>query len=417
MNYQIKYFKDYVPFQIEETHPVQELLSKHCPAVESEEAEVKRALAHPIDSQKLSDIVKPGEKIVIITSDVTRPVPSWVIVSCLLEELEKAHISMKDVTIVFGLGSHRPMTEEEHRRLVGDAVYEKVTCIDSNPDDCIHMGTCQNGTSVDIFRTVAEADRRILVGNVEYHYFAGYSGGMKAIMPGVASRESIQSNHKNMIRPGSYAGNLEGNPVRDDIEEVAKYCPVDFIVNVVLDDHKQIAYAAAGHPVAAHRKACHFLDEIYKIQIEKTADVVIVSTGGYPKDINLYQAQKSIDNAKHAVREGGIMVVAASCKEGYGSDTFGRWIQNYDTPEERIQAIHEHFELGGHKSAALGLVQQKCTIHLVTDMDDALVEKANMVPFHDLQTAIDAAFAKMGKDASAYIIPIGGSTLPMIKKQ
>lgn len=417
MNYQIKYFKDYVPFQIEETHPVQELLPKHCPAVESEEAEVKRVLAHPIDSEKLSDIVKPGEKIVIITSDVTRPVPSWVIVPCLLEELEKAHISMKDVTIVFGLGSHRPMTEEEHRRLVGDNVYEKVTCIDSNPDDCIHMGTCQNGTSVDIFRTVAEADRRILVGNVEYHYFAGYSGGMKAIMPGVASRESIQSNHKNMIRPGSYAGNLEGNPVRDDIEEVAKYCPVDFIVNVVLDDHKQIAYAAAGHPVAAHRNACHFLDEIYKIQIGKPADVVIVSTGGYPKDINLYQAQKSIDNAKHAVREGGIMVVAASCKEGYGSDTFGRWIQNYDTPEERIQAIHEHFELGGHKSAALGLVQLKCTIYLVTDMDDALVEKANMVPFHDLQTAIDAAFAKMGKDASAYIIPIGGSTLPMIQKQ
>lgn len=345
---------------------------------------------------------------------MTRPVPSWVIVPCLLEELEKAKVSLDDVTIVFGLGSHRPMTEEEHRRLVGDDVYEKVTCIDSNPDDCVHLGTCRNGTSVDIFKVVAEADRRILVGNVEYHYFAGYSGGMKAIMPGVASRESIQSNHKNMIRPGSYAGNLEGNPVRDDIEEVAKYCPVDFIVNVVLDDHKQIAYAAAGHPVAAHRKACHFLDEIYKLKIEKPADVVIVSTGGYPKDINLYQAQKSIDNAKHAVREGGIMIVSASCKEGYGSETFGRWIHDYDTPEARIQAIHEHFELGGHKSAALGLVQQKCTIYLVTDMDDALVEKANMVPFHDLQTAIDAAFAKMGDDASAYIIPIGGSTLPMV---
>ena len=414
MNYQIKYFKDYVPFTIEESHAVQELLPKHCPAVESEEAEVKRALAHPIDSPKLSDIVKPGEKIVIVTSDVTRPVPSWVIVPCLLEELEKAKVSLDDVTIVFGLGSHRPMTEEEHRRLVGDDVYEKVTCIDSNPDDCVHLGTCRNGTSVDIFKVVAEADRRILVGNVEYHYFAGYSGGMKAIMPGVASRESIQSNHKNMIRPGSYAGNLEGNPVRDDIEEVAKYCPVDFIVNVVLDDHKQIAYAAAGHPVAAHRKACHFLDEIYKLKIEKPADVVIVSTGGYPKDINLYQAQKSIDNAKHAVREGGIMIVSASCKEGYGSETFGRWIHDYDTPEARIQAIHEHFELGGHKSAALGLVQQKCTIYLVTDMDDALVEKANMVPFHDLQTAIDAAFAKMGDDASAYIIPIGGSTLPMV---
>ena len=413
MNYQIKYYKDLIPFQLPDTCQVEELLPKACPAVESETAEIKRALAHPIESKPLADLVKPGEKVVIVTSDVTRPVPSWLILPCLLEELGKAGIPDSDVTVVFGLGSHRPMTEEEKRRLASDEVYDRVACIDSDPDDCIHMGTCKNGTSVDIFRTVAEADRRILVGNVEYHYFAGYSGGMKAIMPGVASRESIQSNHKNMIRPGSYSGNLEGNPVREDIEEVAQFCPVDFILNVALDDHKQVAFAAAGHPVAAHRAACHFLDTIYKIQIEKPADLVIVSTGGYPKDINLYQAQKSIDNAKHAVRKGGIMLVAASCKEGYGSETFGKWIKNYDTPEERIAAIHEHFELGGHKSAALALVQQNCTIYLVTDMEDDLVTKANMVPFHNLQTAIDAAIEKLGKDCHAYIIPIGGSTLPV----
>ena len=413
MNYQIKYYKDLIPFQLPDTCQVEELLPKACPAVKSETAEIKRALAHPIESKPLCDLVKPGEKVVIITSDVTRPVPSWLILPCLLEELGKAGIPDSDVTVVFGLGSHRPMTEEEKRRLASDEVYDRVACIDSDPDDCIHMGTCKNGTSVDIFRTVAEADRRILVGNVEYHYFAGYSGGMKAIMPGVASRESIQSNHKNMIRPGSYSGNLEGNPVREDIEEVAQFCPVDFILNVALDDHKQVAFAAAGHPVAAHRAACHFLDTIYKIHIEKPADLVIVSTGGYPKDINLYQAQKSIDNAKHAVRKGGIMLVAASCREGYGSETFGKWIKNYDTPEERIAAIHEHFELGGHKSAALALVQQNCTIYLVTDMEDDLVTKANMVPFHDLQTAIDAAVEKLGKDCHAYIIPIGGSTLPV----
>ena len=286
-------------------------------------------------------------------------------------------------------------------------------CIDSDPDNCEHMGTCKNGTSVDIFKPVAEADRIILTGNVEYHYFAGYSGGMKAIMPGVSSREAIQSNHKNMIRPGAYAGNLEGNPVREDIEEVYDFLPVDFIVNVALDDHKQVAFAAAGDRILAHREACRFLDSIYKIKIDKPADVVIVSTGGYPKDINLYQAQKSIDNAKHAVKEGGIMVVAASCKEDYGSDVFGRWIQDYDTPDDRIRAIHEHFELGGHKSAALALVQKKCDIYLVTDMDDSLVTKANMTPFHDLQTAVDRALDKMGKDASVYVIPIGGSTLPM----
>ena len=333
MEFKIKYFKDYVPFHVgDEHHPI-ELNPRECPAVESEEAEVRRALENPIDSPKLREIVHPGEKIVIVTSDVTRPMPSWVVVPCVLDELEKAGVEDKDVTVVFGLGSHRKQTEEEMKRLVGEDVYNRVKCIDSDPDDVEHMGYCKNGTPVDIFRTVADADRRILLGNVEYHYFAGYSGGMKAIMPGVSSRAAIQANHKNMISPDSYAGHLEGNPVRDDIEEVYDFCPVDFIVNVALDDHKKIAFAAAGHHVTAHREACKFLDSIYKIKIDKPADVVIVSTGGYPKDINLYQAQKSIDNVKHAVREGGIMVLAASCKEGYGSDVFGRWIQQYDTPD------------------------------------------------------------------------------------
>lgn len=416
MDFKIKYYKDSISFHVDDCHPTKELLPHHSKEVESEEAEVCRALAHPIASPRLSEIVKPGEKVVIVTSDVTRPVPSWILVPCVLKELERAGIRDEDITVVFALGSHRGMTEEEHARLVGEWAYHKVKCIDSDPEDCVHLGTCRNGTSVDIFRAVATADRRILLGNVEYHYFAGYSGGLKAIMPGCASLASIQTNHKNMIRSGAYSGNLEGNPVREDIEETAKYCPAHFIVNVVLDDHKKIAYAAAGNPVAAHREACRFLDGLYKVEIDQPADVAIVSTGGYPKDINLYQAQKSIDNAKHAVKEGGIMIVAASCYEGYGSAPFTRWIESYPTPEERIAAIHEHFELGGHKSAALALVQQKCTIYLVTDMDDTLVRKANMVPFHDVQQAVDAALEQMGRDASVYVIPIGGSTLPMLRE-
>ena len=414
MDFSIKYFKDYISFHVDDSHPVKELLPHPCEEADIEEEEIRRALAHPISSARLSEIVKAGEKVVIITSDVTRPVPSWLLIPCVLQELEAAGVRAEDITVVFALGSHRHLTEEERERLAGEWAYHKVKCIDSDPEDCVHLGTCRNGTSVDIFRTVAEADRRILLGNVEYHYFAGYSGGMKAIMPGCASLASIQSNHRNMIRPGAYAGHLDGNPVREDIEETAAYCPADFIVNVVLDDHKKIAYAAAGDPVAAHRDACRFLDGLYRVDIKKPADVVIVSTGGYPKDINLYQAQKSIDNAKHAVKEGGIMIVAASCHEGYGSAPFTRWIESYPTPEERIAAIHEHFELGGHKSAALGLVQQKCTIYLVTDMDDALVRKANMVPFHDLQQAVDQALEKRGAKASVYVIPVGGSTLPMI---
>lgn len=415
MEFAIKYYKDLVSFQIPDENVLGEILPNTCPSVESEEKEVKRALSEPFDSPLLSDVVRPGEKVVIITSDVTRPVPSRIIIPCLLDELRKAGVENKDITVVFGLGSHRKQTEEEQKNLVGEEVYGQVRCIDSNPDDCVHLGTCKNGTPVDIFRTVAEADRRILVGNVEYHYFAGYSGGMKAIMPGVSSKEAIQANHKNMIRPGAFAGNLVNNPVRDDIEEVRNFINVDFIVNVTLDDHKKIAFAAAGHPVTAHRKACEFLDKIYKKKVKEPADIVVVSTGGYPKDINLYQAQKSIDNVKHIVKKGGIMIVAASCKEGYGSIPFTKWINQYNSPTERIEEIRKHFELGGHKAAALGLVQENADIYLVTDMDDESVTKANMVPFHDIQTAVNHALEKMGKNATVYIVPVGGSTLPVVE--
>ncbi len=416
MEFAIKYYKDLVSFQIPDKNVLGEILPNTCPSVESEEKEVRRALSVPFDSPLLSDVVRPGEKVVIITSDVTRPVPSRIIIPCLLDELRKAGVENKDITVVFGLGSHRKQTEEEQKNLVGKEVYGQVRCIDSNPDDCVHLGTCKNGTPVDIFRTVAEADRRILVGNVEYHYFAGYSGGMKAIMPGVSSKEAIQANHKNMIRPGAFAGNLVNNPVRDDIEEVRNFINVDFIVNVTLDDHKKIAFVAAGHPVTAHRKACEFLDKIYKKKVKEPADIVVVSTGGYPKDINLYQAQKSIDNVKHIVKKGGIMIVAASCKEGYGSIPFTKWINQYNSPTERIEEIRKHFELGGHKAAALGLVQENADIYLVTDMDDESVTKANMVPFHDIQTAVNHALEKMGKNATVYVVPVGGSTLPVVER-
>lgn len=414
MEFRVKYYKDLISFHVPDKNVLGEILPNTCPAAAAEADEVNRALAVPFDTPKLSKIVKPGEKVVIVTSDVTRPVPSKIIIPCLLDELGRAGVEDKDITIVFGLGSHRKQSEEEHISLVGEDVYRRVKCMDSDSDDCVRLGTCRNGTPVDIFRVVAEADRRILVGNVEYHYFAGYSGGMKAIMPGVSSREAIQANHKNMIKQGAFSGNLKGNPVRDDIEEVADFLPVDFILNVALDDHKKIAFAAAGHPVTAHRKACEFLDKIYKKKVKEEADIVIVSTGGYPKDINLYQAQKSIDNAKHIVKKDGIMIVAASCKEGYGSDVFAKWIDEYDTPEERIEEIQKHFELGGHKAAALGMVQQKADIFLVTDMDDVLVTKANMVPFHDLQEAVDTALAKLGEEAKVYVVPIGGSTLPVV---
>ncbi len=379
--------------------------------------EVKRSLEHPIGTPKLGEIVKPGEKIVIITSDITRPVPSYKIIPVLLDELYKAGISREDIKVILALGSHRMHTDEEKVRLLGKRVYDEVECIDSDSNNCIRMGETKIGTPVDIFKTVADADRRICVGNIEYHYFAGYSGGAKAIMPGVSTPSAIQANHSMMILEDARAGKLEGNPVREDLEEAIEYCPIDFIVNVVLDENKEIIFSVAGDHIEAHREGCKFLDKIYKIEIEEKADIVIVSQGGAPKDINLYQTHKALDNAKHAIKDGGIIILVGSCSEGFGSSVFEEWMTEANSPDELIIRIRENFTLGGHKAAAIAMVQKKAKIFLVSEMDPEIVKSIFMEPYNNVQQAFDDAINAMGDDVKVLIMPNGGSTLPIIKKQ
>jgi nickel-dependent lactate racemase len=378
--------------------------------------EVLRSLRKPLGSPRLSELARGRRKVVIVTSDITRPVPSRVILPPVLDELRLAGVKAEDITVVFALGIHRHHTKEEMRGMAGDRVYESVRCIDSDAGDCIHMGTTTRGTPVDIFRPVAEADMRICIGNIEYHYFAGYSGGAKALMPGVSSRAAIQANHSRMVQPEAAAGRLDGNPVRDDIDEVARFVPIDFIVNVVLDEHKNIIKSVAGDYLKAHRAGCSFLDEIYKLEIPKPADIVVVSAGGYPKDINLYQAQKALDNAKHAVRDGGIIILAAECKEGLGEKVFESWIKEAKSPTDMVEKIQKKFELGGHKAAAIAMVQLKADIYLVSDMDKRFVKSMFFTPFSSVQAALKAALNKLGRDSGVIVMPFGGSTLPVIKE-
>ena len=182
------------------------------------EAAVRHALENPIGCEKLCKLVKPGQKVAIVTSDISRPLPTWAILPSVLQELRRGGVAYEDITVVFALGSHRAHTEEEKRHLAGES-YDLVRCVDSNPTDCVHMGTTKRGTPVDITRVVAEADVRICLGNIEFHYFAGYSGGAKAIMPGVSTPAAIQCNHRMMVSQDACAGKLEGNPIREDIEE------------------------------------------------------------------------------------------------------------------------------------------------------------------------------------------------------
>lgn len=377
-------------------------------------AEVNRAIQNPIGSNRLKEIVSRRERVCIITSDITRPMPSRLVLPAVIDELNRGGIDDEDITVVFALGNHRIHTEDEKKDIAGEDVFSRVRCIDADQTNVVHLGTTSFGTPVDVFKEVAKADRVICLGNIEYHYFAGYSGGAKAVMPGVSTAAAIQANHSRMVENTSTAGRIDGNNVRADIEEAARFVKIDFIVNVVLDEKKQIIKAVAGDCTKAHREGCAFLDKLYKIKIEQKADIVLVSAGGYPKDINLYQAQKALDNAKHAVKDGGIVILVASCKEGLGEEVFMRWMLEAKSPADMVEKIQKQFELGGHKAAAIGMVQKKADIYFVSNMDADFVRSMFFEPFAAVQEALNTALKKMGNWASVLVMPYGGSTLPVV---
>ncbi len=400
--------------EVPEQNFIGELHANEVPVGLTGEAEVERALKNPIGTPRLKDIVHAGETVAIITSDVTRPMPTYKVMPALLDELYAGGVNPKDITLVFALGSHRKQTDEEHRRLAGERAWNEVKCVDSDPEDCVHYGVTSKGTPVDITRVVAEADRRICLGNIEYHYFAGYSGGAKAIMPGVSTRAAIQANHSRMVLPEAKAGALETNPLRMDIEEAGAMVGIDFIVNVVLSEHKEILRAVAGDAVKAHRAGCRFLDTLYRKELKEPADIVLVSQGGAPKDLNLYQTQKALDNAKHAVKDGGVIILIGSCKEGLGERTFEEWMTTAPDAHSLIERIGREFRLGGHKAAAIAMVLEKAEVDLVSELDDDFVRSIFLVPQPSAQAALDHAFKKLGRDATVLAMPYGGSTLPTV---
>ena len=413
--YTIGFGKGSIEFEVAEKNLLTVLYPNPVKNDLTEIDEVRRAMRQPIGTPRLSDIVKPNEKIVIITSDITRPMPSKKVLPIVIEELKSAGIVEENIEIILAIGSHRHHTDDERKYLVGEDIYNSnIIVIDSDTEQCVNLGICDNGTPVDIFKDVVDADRVICLGNIEYHYFAGYSGGIKAIMPGVSSHSAIQENHSNMCNPEARAGNLDTNPVRMDIEQTGDFIKVDFILNVILDEEKHIIKAVAGHYQEAHREGCNFLDHLYGVKIKETADIVVVTPGGYPKDINLYQAQKALDNAKYAVKDGGIIIWVASAKEGFGSKVFEEFMRNM-TPPQMISEIKRDFRLGGHKAAAIAMVLERARIFFVSDLDDELVRSIKLEPFETAQKAINEALNILGEDSKIIIMPVGGSTLPILE--
>ena len=368
---------------------------------------IKTALQHPIHSLPLKEIVHPLEKVVVVTSDSTRPFPTHIVLPYVIEELMHAGIRKEDITVMFAVGSHRHMTNEERKQLAG----VDLLLVDSEETRMRYVGSTTRGTPVEVDERLLLADRVIALGNVEYHYFAGFSGGAKAIVPGCASHKTISANHSWMTNEKAGAGVIEGNPVREDIEEAASFAKVDFIVNVVLNTQKEIIGCYAGDVTAAHRKAVQDLAAHFACPIEHLYDIVVVADGGFPKDRNLYQTQKALANAIYAVKESGVIILAGGCREGYGNKTFESWMKKYHHPDEMTEEIQKHFVLGGHKALSFARAKKKADLYLISDGID--VSDTFIVQRDNLQETFDAVYQSMAQP-SVLIMPNGGSTLPVL---
>lgn len=389
------------------------------PGVSDTRAEIEKALREPIGSKTLSDIVNPEHKVAIVVDDATRPAPSNLMVPPLLDELNMAGVKEENVTIIFGCGTHRAVTHEEAVRLLGEDVLNRVKVIshDYKAEDLVYLGkTGKHGTKVYLNRIFAEADTKILTGDVCFHYYAGYGGGRKSVLPAVSGEEAIKHNHAMLLHPQAKTGVLEGNPIHEDMVEAAKLAKVDFIVNVVINSEGEIVKAFAGDLEQAFYEGVKLVDEMYRVQVDRKADIVVVSPGGHPADVNLFQAYKGVNNALEVVKRGGVIILVAECPEGHGNQVFYDWMVRFKDLRAVEREIKRRFVLGGHKAYYLMKALRKVQIILVSSMPDYYASNVfKLKTARAVNDALNEAFNIAGKKAKVWAMPYGNFTLPEVR--
>lgn len=368
--------------------------------------------------------IKPDERVVIITSDITRYTGSEIYLPLLVERLNSAGVSDSHITIVIALGIHRKQTEAEHKKIVGP-LHGRIRVTDHDCDDpgkLVMLGVTGNGIEVEINRTVAEADHVILTGTIGFHYFAGFGGGRKSVLPGVASRKSCMASHFAVLNPGEGTGKnalastgiLEGNPVHQAMLDGCAMLNPLFILNTALSPDKKILAAFAGDWRQAHEEGCSYYAREFSFAIGEKSDLVVVSCGGFPKDINLIQAHKSMEYAARALRDGGVMILLAECRDGYGNGTFFNWFR-FAALESFEAELRRHYEINGQTAYSLLQKALRFRIILVSHLPDEEVSTMRITPAKDLYEALELAEEWLPEEYSAYIIPEGGTVLPVLR--
>jgi len=415
--FSIPYGLDTIKFRLPGHVSVEVLRRTALPAPSDQIGEVEEALNHPLGSASLMPS-RHVEQCTIAISDNTRPVPYESVLPPLLDHLiGKGELSPSQVSFLVASGAHPPMNSKALAELLPRDIARthRVICHNARDrDELRKVGSTSRGTPLWINRHYLEADVRIVVGNVDPHQFVGFTGGAKGVVIGLGGMATIQASHAMMEHPQARMGIDQGNPVREDIDEAGKLIGIDFVLNVVVNDQHQIVRAFAGAPDMVSEQSRSFCLDLAQAEYEELADVVIASPGGYPKDINLYQAQKALAHASQIVRPGGTVILVAECRQGVGDPLYEKWMTDASSLDEVVDRFRrEGFQLGAHKAYLFARDMIKAKVLLVSSLPNALAERLFFTPFPTLSSALDAALAEHDRPPRVAILPEAPTVVPV----
>lgn len=381
--------------------------------------EIGQALDSAIDSAPLEELLTSGESVLIVASDATRATASAQLINLLLRRIIQQGISPAEITVIFANGIHRPTTAAEKQALLTPFITQRIKAIDHNAFDekqLTFLGETERGTPVELNRALTEFSRVILTGGINFHYFAGFTGGRKSICPGLASARTIEATHMLALdfegggrRSGVGSGKLEGNAVHEECDRIAALIDPAFSINAVVDERGRATQVFAGNWRAAHREACDQYLREHSTMIAEKRDVVIASCGGYPYDINLIQAHKTIEMAAGACKDGGTIVLLAECREGLGRPDFLKWFDS-ESAAALESRLRESYEVNGQTAWSLFTKAERFRVVLVSQLPDEEVTRMRMIPARSLQDAL----GMLDETARGFILPRGAALLPIV---
>jgi len=412
----LKYGKEEIRLPIEDKNIIKILNSGKQEILLNPENKLRELLKNPIGCFSLRELIfqKKASKILIIVNDITRPTPYEVILPPLLGELHQTGIKKENIIFIIATGIHRSNSQEEIKEMFGEDIFSAYKFINHDCDNPRQkdLGKLRSGNNLWVDPIISDIDFIITTGVIVPHYFAGFSGGRKSILPGICRRKTIEDNHAQMVHHNARAGNFKGSPVHEEMQEAAEKVGVDFNINVVTNEHHEIIEIVAGELYKSWLRGVEVCKKIYLCPIKQKAEVVIASAGGYPKDINVYQAQKALGNACHAVKPGGTIILLAECTEKYGEATFEKWIEEANTPDDIIKRLKNKFVLGGHKACAIARAVKEVEVILISSLPQDKVRKLFFIPMESVSQALNYIKDKHGEDFQAYILPSGNTVVP-----